>query len=224
MANRHSPAGEVSRLAQWMLRDAGRELRVARLIAGKTQREIGVTLRRSASHVCRAEQGHIASIGIRQLARHAAAVGLRPSLRFYPVAARPLDHAQLELLARFRARLAPAWTVVLEAPMPATGDLRAVDALLAVPGCRIVVEAITRLADLQAQLRSARRKVRDIEADRLIFVVPATAANRRAVAEAGTSVRDAFPVSGRTALHRLAIGTDPGGDALILVSRRLDRA
>jgi transcriptional regulator with XRE-family HTH domain len=219
MANRQSVAGEASRFAQWLLRDAGRELRVARLVAGMTQREVGMTLRRAPSHVSRVEHGAIPGIGLHQLSRHAAAVGLKPYLRFYPVAARPLDRAQLDLIARFRARLASSWTVVLEAPMPATGDLRAADALIAIPGCRIVVEAITRLADVQAQLRSARRKVRDLDADRLVFVVAATSANRRAVADAGGATRDAFPVGARTALRRLADGRDPGGDALILVAR-----
>lgn len=50
--------------------------------------------------------------------------------------------------------------------MPLAGDLRAADALVSIPNCRIVVEVITRLADFQAQLRAARRKQRDLGAHR----------------------------------------------------------
>lgn len=128
-----------------------------------------------------------------------------------------MDHAQLALFTRFRERIGNSWQVIVEAPMPIAGDLRAGDALLSIPGCRCVVEVITRLADLQAQLRSARRKVRDLEADRLIFVVLGTETNRRALRDAGRAVDDAFPLRTKAALARLVEGVDPGADALIML-------
>ena len=200
-----------------MLRDVGRELRVARLVSGMTQRDVGTALGRSPSRVSRVEHGLAPGMGIGQLARHAACVGLRPSLRLYPAISRPLDRAQLAVLARFRARLAPAWRVAIEVPMPLSGDLRAADAVVSLPGCRCVVEVITRLADVQAQLRSARRKVRDLAADRLVLVVAGTSTNRRAVADAGPVLRNALPLGTRLTLARLGAGRDPGADGLVLI-------
>jgi hypothetical protein len=101
--------------------------------------------------------------------------------------------------------------------MPIAGDLRAADAVISRPGLRVMVEVITRLADFQAQLRAARRKVRDLKTDRLVFVVAATPTNRHALRDAGAAVSDAFPVGARTALRRLATGEDRGGDALVLL-------
>jgi len=217
MANRQSILQEASRAASWVLRMIGRELRVARILAGMTQKQVAAALHTSTSHVSRVEHGLIMGLTMHQLHRHAAVIGLKPYVNLYPLVARPLDSAQLQLFGRFRARIAPTWKVVLEATMPIRGDLRAADALLSLPGCRCVVEIVTRLADFQAQLRSARRKVRDLEADRLIMVVAATHTNRRAIRDSGRAVDEAFPVRTKEGLRALALGADPGGDALILL-------
>ncbi len=75
---------------------------------------------------------------------------------------------------------------------------------------------ITRFADFQAQLRSARRKVRDLGAQRLILVVAGTDTNRRALRDSGSSVDAAFPIRTKGALELLARDGDLGADALIL--------
>ncbi len=217
MANRQSRIGEAARLADWVLREIGRELRVARILSGMTQGQVAAILHTSTSHVSRVEHGLIKGITLTQLFRHAAVVGQKPYIKLFPLVARPMDHAQLALFTRFRERIGNARQVIVEAPMPIVGDLRAGDALLSIPGCRCVVEVITRLADLQAQLRSARRKVRDLEADRLIFVVLGTETNRRALRDAGRAVDDAFPLRTKAALARLVEGVDPGADALIML-------
>lgn len=217
MANRQSILRDASRLAARLLDELGRELRVARLTSGMTQREVGEQLGRSASHVSRVEHGLLRGLQLASLARHAAVVGLRPWLRLYPTVGRPLDAAQLELFARFRARIGAAWRVILEAPMPGRGDLRAADVLLVIDGRRIMVEIITRLADLQAQLRAAHRKQRDLEADRLIFVVAATTTNRRSVRDAAAAIREALPLGTRETLAALAADRDPGQDGLVLL-------
>lgn len=216
MANRQSSLREASRAAAWSLRALGRELRVARITGGMTQRAVGARIGRSASHVSRVENGLISGLTMAQLHRHAAAVGLKPFVNLYPAVARPLDHAQLTLLSAFRGRLRDAWQVDLEVPMPIAGDLRAADAVISRRGLRIMVEVITRMADFQAQLRAARRKARDLGTDRLVFVVAATATNRQALRDAGPAARDAFRVGSRAALRRLSLGDDPGADALIL--------
>jgi hypothetical protein len=85
------------------------------------------------------------------------------------------------------------------------------------PGCVIVVEAITRLADLQAQLRAAQLKRRDIGAARLILLVSDSTANRQAIREAGPMLDAALPLRTRAAVTVLGSGADPGADALIVL-------
>ena len=195
----------------------GRELRLARVSAGQRQSDIAHAARTSTSRISRVERGRVASLSLAALARHAAAVGLRPYLNLYPSGRRLVDAPQLALLARLRQRLHASWTWETEVPMPIAGDLRAADCRISIPGCTVMIEAITRLADYQAQVRAARRKQRDLAADRLVLLVAASHANRRAVAEAGTAAAASFPVTGRSALRSLASGRDPGGDALILL-------
>lgn len=217
MGNRQSIQRDALRFGAWLLRDIGRELRVARIIAGLRQADVAMVVGTSIAHVSRVEHGLIRGIGIPALSRHAAAVGLKPYVKLFPAVSRPLDRAQLALLARFRERLSGAWQIVVEAPMPIGGDLRAADAVITIPGCRCVVEVITRLADLQAQLRVARIKQRDLRADRLIFVVSGSTTNRRTIRDMGPAVADAFPLDTRRALARLGDGLDPGADALIVL-------
>lgn len=217
MANRQSFAREAARFGQWLLREIGRELRVARLISGMTQSQVAARLGTSISHVSRVEHGLIRGFGFVELSRHAAVVGLKPWIRLYPMVARPLDSAQLALFAKFRERIGTAWRVIVEAPMPIAGDLRAADALLVRPGCRCMIELITRLADFQAQLRSAHRKQRDIGADRLILVIAGNTTNRRTLRDAGAAVREAFPLDTKVTIRALAAGEDPGADGLVLL-------
>lgn len=151
------------------------------------------------------------------LARHAAAVGLRLSLKLYPVGGAIRDAAQVRYIAKFIDRVGKAWRVRLDVPMPIPGDLRAVDLLL--DGvCSVVVEVVTRLTDVQAMLRSAQLKQRDLGADRLVIVVAATHANRRALAEARTALVAAFDLDSQRTLARLAAGEDPGRDAIVLLA------
>ena len=148
-----------------------------------------------------------------------AVVGIRPSLRFYPTTRPIRDQGQLELLAALNARMNPSWAHRQEVPMPHTGDLRAADQLSSIPGCRLMIEAYRRLADYQAQIRAARQKQRDLGADRLLILVDDTRVNRRAVVAIGAELRRSFPVAARSLLASLAAGTDPGGDALLLLRR-----
>ncbi len=217
MANRQSIRREAARFSTWLLHEIGRELRVARIVAGMTQGQVALNLGTSISHVSRVENGLLSAFGLAALTQHAAVVGLKPWIRLYPSVARPLDKAQLTVFERLRPRIGPAWKVTLEAPMPIPGDLRAADALLAAGGCRVMVEIITRLADFQAQLRTAHRKQRDLGADRLVFVIAATKTNRRALADAGAVVREGFPLSTKATLRALSAGVDPGADGLVLI-------
>ena len=108
----------------------------------------------------------------------------------------------------------------LEAAVPLPGDLRAVDVMMVIGSVRVAVEVITRIGDLQAQIRAAEGKARDIRATRLILVVADTHANARAVSAAAPILVAAFDLDARRVLRELAAGRDPGRDALILFRLR----
>jgi transcriptional regulator with XRE-family HTH domain len=205
------------RLARWILSDVGRELRLARLSAGLRQADVAARCGTSKSHVCRVENARLASLSIAAISRHAATVGLKPSVKLYPIGRRLLDGPQLELLKRLRARIHRAWKWETEVPIPIPGDLRSGDCRLTLPGCTILVEAHTRLSDWQAQSASAARKKRDLEANRLILLIAATHANRRAVAEAAPVAAGSFPLATKATMAALADGRDPGGDAIVFL-------
>jgi transcriptional regulator with XRE-family HTH domain len=217
MPNRVSTLREAARAGDWLRRDIGRELRVARILSGLTQAEVARLIGKSASYVSRVEHGRIGGVQMTDFSRLAAAVGLKPWLRLFPAGRRIMDAPQLQLLARFRERLGPGWQIRLEVPMPLPGDLRAADALISVTGCRCIVEIITRLADFQAQVRAARRKQRDLSAERLILVVLGSTTNRRALQEIGAAVPTELPLGTREALEKLAVDADPGGDCLVML-------
>lgn len=137
--------------------------------------------------------------------------------RVFPDGRTVLDRPQLGLLERFRARIHAYWGWELEVPVPIEGDLRAGDCRISLPGCSILVEAVTRLADAQAQARAAQRKRRDLGCDRLILLLGGTGANRRALRDAGPAFAAAFPITQRAALRTLRDARDPGGDAILLL-------
>ena len=171
----------------------------------------------STSEVSRRERGGSRLFGAERLAVHAAAVGLRASVKLYPVGGAVRDAAQARHIAAFVARVGRSWTIQFEAPVPIPGDLRAVDVLLARASVRIAVEVITRLTDLQAQLRAAQLKARDIGATRLVIVVAPTNANRRVLSSVRPALIDAFDLDTRRVMADLAAGTDLGRDAIVLM-------
>lgn len=183
---------------------------------GATQAAVGALTGRSGPSVSRIERGRTARVSLDDLVVLGAAVGLRVRLAAYPDGPAVRDEAQVALLRRFRARIGPAWRWQLEVPMPIAGDRRAVDAVIFAEAGRCVVEAIVRVADLQAQLRAMRLKTRDVGIERLILVVADTHANRRILAGVADVAALAFPVGSRSALQSLRAGRVPPGDALIV--------
>jgi transcriptional regulator with XRE-family HTH domain len=217
MANRTDPIREAGRAGSWLLTTLGREIRVARFRSGLTQREVGRLVGRSASWVSRIEGGRVRGVSIPQLMAVAAAVGMRLYANLYPAGRRLLDTPQLALLGDLNKRLSPIWRREMEKVMPREGDLRAIDELIDNGTVRCAIEAITRFASVEAQVRSAHAKRRDIGARRLILLVRGSHANRRMIHEAGPILQAEFPISTRQALAALAAGEDPGGDCLILL-------
>lgn len=217
MANRTNPIHDAARRAAWVNLQVCRELRLARIVAGMTQRQVGTGIRHSASWVSRLEAGQVKGISVVELARASAAVGLKLHVTTFPAGRRPLDAPQIALLESFNRRLHASWRRRMEVPMPIAGDHRAVDEVIRNDTCSCAVEAYTRLADGERQVRSARTKQRDVRADRLILLVKGSRANRRLLHELGPLIHDEFPVETRRAMTALAAGRDPGGDCMILL-------
>ncbi len=200
-----------------MATDLGDQLRTARRVRGVTMKHVGSAIGISESEVSRRELGRSRRLTGEKLAIHAAAVGLRLSVKLWPVGGGVRDAAQARYVARFVARIGRAWTVALEVPIPQPGDLRAVDVLLSRPDARIAVEVITRLADVQAQVRAAQLKARDVGATRLLLVVAGTHANRDALAATRSGLVAAFDLDTRRVLADLAAGRDPGRDSIVVL-------
>lgn len=217
MPSRISPLQEAKRLVRWQLVETGRELRVARVTAGMTQTQVGRAVGCAASTVSRIEHGLVRSLTLSLLMQLAAAVGLKAWVKTFPLGRRPLDAPQLGVLEAFNARLHAGWRRELEVVVQIAGDLRAADEVIRKDGCSCAVEAVTRFADVQAQVRGAKAKCRDLGCDRLIMVVRGSHANRRMIRDAGPLLREALPIGTRQAMAALSAGRDPGGDCLIVL-------
>jgi transcriptional regulator with XRE-family HTH domain len=217
MTNRVRSVDQASYHGRRLLHDLGEELREARLRAGLRQVDIAQALGTSDTRLAVIEAVRLQTVSILDLMRHAAAVGLRLHARLYPAGPPIRDAAQVALLDKFRRRLSDAWEVRLEAPLPIQRDQRAWDMLLRDGSVTVGVEAISRLRDVQAQVRAAQLKRRDAGVQRLVLLVAATHANRRALASAEAVVRSEFKIGTRSALVALAGGRDPAADALVLL-------
>lgn len=191
------------------------------MAAGLRQSDIARAVRRSASAIGRVERGVVRRVGVEDLATHAAAVGLKLSTKLYPGSGRLRDAVQLEMIRRYLASVKQGgWSAALEVPIGPSGDLRAFDLVLARPSVRVAHEFVSRLRDVQAQIRPLLRKQQDSEIARLVVVVAGTNANRRAVAEADPVLRESFPLVSRTVLAALRSGRDPGANGLVLLEER----
>lgn len=217
MAGRIRGIDEARRGWQRSVAEIGDQLRTARHVKGLTLREVGASIGASTSEVSRRELGRSRRLTGEKLSVHAAAVGLRLSVKLYPVGGGLRDAAQARFAAKFVARVGHAWKVTLEAAVPQPGDLRAVDVLLSRGADRVAVEVITRLMDLQAQLRAAQVKARDVGATRLIVVLAGTHANRTALAEVRPLLVPAFDLDTKRLMAELAAGRDPGRDGIVVL-------
>lgn len=149
-------------------------------------------------------------------ARVAPVVGLQLASSLYPDGDPVRDRAHLALLARFRARISPALRWRVEVPILIAGDLRSGDALISGAEWAALLEAETRLGDLQLLERRAAAKQRDLNAKHLILLASDTRHNRDVI-RLHPELRERFPRDTRTCLSRLGRGDDPGGDSLVIL-------
>lgn len=218
MANRERRLERATWLMQRDLQELGADLRSARLGAGLTLRDVAQAVGAVPSTVLNWERARPPGPRPAQIARHASAVGMRARIRAYPDGDPLRDTPSVRLIATFRARLPSRHRFRAEVPVSATaGDLRAWDGVLELPGCAVATEFITRFHDCQAQLRALELKFRDGSVDRLIAVVAATHANRRALAAARDILAAALPLGTRKVMTALAAERDPGANGLVLL-------
>ncbi len=204
---------EAERASARIRLDVGEDVHRARHICGLSLRDAATLLGCSATTLSRLERGSLPNAPISLVIRYAAVVGLHLRVAVYPSDTAVRDAGQLRLLNRLRPHVGPGWRWLIELPV-GPNDLRAFDAGLLRPGCRIGVDAWSRMRDIQAQVRATMRKATDAGVDRLILVFADTPHNRRALRDAGDALRHAFPLSTRATLAALRVGHDPGANGI----------
>ena len=216
MAGRESVATIGARRSRLLRQRIADELSTARLSAGLSVREVARAVGVSAGRIERAERGDPSALTIDLSGRIAPVLGLLLAASLHSNGDPVRDRAHLELLARFRARLHQSLAWRTEVPMPIPGDLRSGDGQVEGAFGMILVEAETRVTDIQAVERKATLKRRDLGADRLIILIADTATNRR-VLSLHPELRERFPIGTRTCLAALGRAEDPGGDCLVIL-------
>jgi transcriptional regulator with XRE-family HTH domain len=217
MPSREGRFDQATLAARRALVRFGEEVRRARLDAGLSQTRAGLSAGVSHTQVSRIEAGRSAQIGLVDLARVAAAVGLDLSIRAYPGPEPLRDIGHLRLLDRFRSKLPEPLDWRVEVPMPGPADQRAWDAVIFGAGAPIAVEAETRLTDVQRLERRIALKRRDSRIQRVVLVLADTRWNRQALRAASSALALAFPVPASRILGALASGQDPGGSGVVVL-------
>lgn len=216
VAGRESVSTLGSRRSRLLRLRLAEELLSARLAGGLSIREVARSVGVSPARIARAERTDPSALTVDLAARIAPVVGLQLALTLHPRGDPVRDRAHLALLARLQRRLHPGLRWRVEVPMPIHGDLRSGDGVIEGGFGMILVEAETRLADIQLVERKAALKQRDLGADRLILLVADTPGNRRVV-QLHPEVRQRLPVTARACLGALSLGEDPGGDCLVML-------
>ena len=214
MASRERSVDRAAARARGIVADLGRELHEARLDRAVSLTELSHATLLSRSQISRIERGLTPNLGVPQIARLLAAVGLDLSARAFPAGEPIRDAAHVRLLGSLRARLHPSLAWRTEVPLPIPGDLRAWDAVIVGRSWRIGVECETRPRDLQALERRLALKERDGGLDSVLLLLRDSAHNGRIV-RSSSGLLARFPVPGPRALALLAEGKSPGGNALV---------
>lgn len=203
-----------------LVRQLGEGIRELRTSAGLSRRQLAASIGISESKLARWERAEQPHADVRDAAIVVRMLGHDLVLSWYPADAGLRDAAHARVGAAFLGLVPPFVPRRLEAPIPGMGDLRAWDVLLKLGEVLVGVAIETRLRDWQALLRREQQKMRDSRVDRLLLVLLNSHANRRAVAEAGGTLRAALPLDGRAILPALRDGRDPGGNGLLFISAR----
>ena len=209
------PGDRGARRGRSLRTKAVSELINARIARGLSQREIARQVRVSHTKVRGVETGR-SDLSIELAARMAAVLGLELGVSLYPDGEPVRDKAHLALLERFRTRLPATIRWRTEVPIPIAGDRRSADAVVDGPDWAALVEAETRLGDVQSLERAIAGKQRDLGIGRVILLVADTRHNRRVIADV-PALSERFRVGTRACLAALTSGRDPGGDCLAIL-------
>jgi transcriptional regulator with XRE-family HTH domain len=216
MPVRESAAARGARRGRLLRLRLGEGLADARKAAGLSLREVARLVGVGHEVIARLERGDARSLTIDLVARTAAVLGHELASSLYPNGDPVRDRGHLALLDRFRARLPPTTSWRAEVPMPITGDLRSGDAVISLASGDLLVEAETRIDDIQAVERKAAAKARDLGATRTILVLADTRHHRRMLRD-HRELLERFPVGTRACITALGRGEDPGGDCLVIL-------
>jgi transcriptional regulator with XRE-family HTH domain len=218
MTTRERPADVGAADARRLGGKAGAEVKVQRLTLGISQEQAASRAGVSESAYARFERGELSRPTLDRICRAARAVGLAPSLSFYPTGEPIRDAAQLALLARFEALLAPPLRLRREVPLPIERDLRAWDGRVSDGSRTASIEGESKLYDAQAIARRIALKARDDPyAGVVILVVNQTGHNRRILAAHREALRGQFPLDGGAIARALRAGTVPAVGGIILL-------
>jgi transcriptional regulator with XRE-family HTH domain len=204
------------RTTRLLIADIATELREARLVAGLSQAAVARAAGTSQSNVSRMERQKRPTVSVDEVARHAAALGLRLSAKLYPEGPAVRDAGQLRLIARLRGEVNAQLEWRTEALIGGPGDLRAWDVRLDGPGS-IGIDAETHLRDVQAVQRRFEAKWRDGGVDRIVFVIARTRHNLAVLSEYRDALRSTFPADTREILHALRRGRLPERNGIVLL-------
>ena len=218
MAVKERPADAGTRRARRILAEIGGELHDARVNRGLSQAAVGAAAKISRSQVGRVERAEVPFVPMANLARLMAVVGLELSVRAYPAGQPIRDGAHRALLDRFRARLGPGVAWRFEVPLARPGDQRAWDAVVAIAGAKVAVEAETRPRDVQALQRRLASKLRDDhQVESVVLLLADTRHNRILVRDHGEALRSDLPIPAAEILAVLRAGRPPRGSGIVLV-------
>jgi hypothetical protein len=190
------------------------DIDAARRGGGLSNRDVGRACGVDPSTVWRILHADTRVADLQLQACIAAAVGLDLRLHAFPAGDPIRDAGQARLLERLRRDLGPGLRWRTEVPLPIEGDLRAWDAGISGSDWRLMVEAETVIADVQALERRLARKLRDGGVDHCLLLVADTPRNRQAVAAAPAAFA-AWPLRTRDILAALRSGRRPGAGGIV---------
>jgi transcriptional regulator with XRE-family HTH domain len=196
---RNRPAVIGRSRSRYLATAFARELRLARMTAGLSQRQLAGLAGLSQQEASKAERG-ASDVSLEARCRLAAACGHELGWRLYPVATvRLRDSGQMALAQAIVASAHPSWKPRLEVPV-APGDARAADVVLTGTTQIVHIEIERALVDFQAQLRSAQLKREILSASeerpiRLVIAVPGTNTSRTRLSPFTDLIRQALPAT-----------------------------
>lgn len=204
------------RLARRLLAGLAAELREARLGAGLTQKSVARAAGLSQSQVSRTERHERPNVGVDELARHAAALGLRLGFTAFPEGSPVHDAAQLRVIGDLRKQVGEPFRFRTEVLIGGPGDYRAWDVRLDGPGS-VGIDVETRLRDIQAVQRRCGAKWRDSGVDRIVLVLAGSRHNRAIVREHRSALYSTFPADTAEMLAALRAGRLPERNGIVLL-------